>query len=108
MVVLGCALLAWAGSNNLDKFVSVVGTFACIPLVYVYPVGLASPYVLVTKLTKFKALLHYKAVAMSKRQKGLDILLGVCGLVAMGYTTALTLRGWIAGSENKSPGYCDE
>lgn len=41
VVVLGCALVAWGGADDLDKFVSVVGTFACIPLVYVYPVSLA-------------------------------------------------------------------
>ena len=39
IVVSGCSFLAWAGAYNLDKFVSVVGTFACIPLVYVYPVS---------------------------------------------------------------------
>lgn len=35
-----CALIAWAGANDLDKFVSLVGSFACIPLVYIYPVSL--------------------------------------------------------------------
>jgi proton-coupled amino acid transporter len=34
-----CALLAWLGANDLDKFVSLVGSFACIPLVYIYPVS---------------------------------------------------------------------
>ncbi|KAK4696661.1 solute carrier family 36 (proton-coupled amino acid transporter), partial [Lecanoromycetidae sp. Uapishka_2] len=91
VVVIGCALLAWVGADDLDKFVSVVGTFACIPLVYVYP-----------------AALHYKAVATTKRQKAFDILLGICGIFAMGYTTALTVRGWIEGSGGKTPGYCDE
>lgn len=37
MVVL-CAAIAYAGANDLDKFVSLVGSFACIPLVYIYPV----------------------------------------------------------------------
>jgi proton-coupled amino acid transporter len=39
MVAL-CALIAWAGANDLDKFVSLVGSFACIPLVNIYPVSL--------------------------------------------------------------------
>lgn len=39
MVAL-CAVIAWAGANDLDKFVSLVGSFACIPLVYIYPVSL--------------------------------------------------------------------
>lgn len=36
-----CACLAWAGAGDLDKFVSLVGSFACIPLVFIYPVSLA-------------------------------------------------------------------
>jgi proton-coupled amino acid transporter len=34
-----CATLAWVGANDLDKFVALVGSFACIPLVYIYPVS---------------------------------------------------------------------
>lgn len=39
-VVFFCALIAWGGADNLDKFVALVGNFACIPLVYIYPVSL--------------------------------------------------------------------
>ncbi len=39
-MVLVCATLAWAGAGDLDKFVSLVGSFACIPLVFIYPVSL--------------------------------------------------------------------
>jgi proton-coupled amino acid transporter len=38
-VVALCALIAWGGADNLDKFVALVGNFACIPLVYIYPVS---------------------------------------------------------------------
>jgi proton-coupled amino acid transporter len=38
-VVALCALVAWGGADNLDKFVALVGNFACIPLVYIYPVS---------------------------------------------------------------------
>jgi proton-coupled amino acid transporter len=38
-MVVVCAMLAWVGANDLDKFVSLVGSFACIPLVYIYPVS---------------------------------------------------------------------
>ncbi|KAJ3345652.1 neutral amino acid transporter [Entophlyctis luteolus] len=31
------AFVAWTGSSNLDKFVSLVGCFACIPLSFIYP-----------------------------------------------------------------------
>ncbi len=40
-VVAACAAIAWGGADNLDKFVALVGNFACIPLVYIYPVSLA-------------------------------------------------------------------
>lgn len=38
-LVVCCALIAWGGAGDLDKFVSLVGSFACVPLVYVYPVS---------------------------------------------------------------------
>lgn len=39
ILVMVCALIAWGGAGDLDKFVAIVGSFACVPLVYVYPVG---------------------------------------------------------------------
>ena len=39
-IVICCALIAWGGARDLDKFVALVGSFACIPLIYVYPVSL--------------------------------------------------------------------
>jgi len=38
-MVVFCALIAWVGADDLDKFVALVGSFACIPLVYIYPVS---------------------------------------------------------------------
>lgn len=40
-MVMICAMLAWVGAGDLDKFVALVGSFACIPLVYIYPVSFA-------------------------------------------------------------------
>jgi proton-coupled amino acid transporter len=37
-LVMICAVVAWCGADDLDKFVSLVGSFACVPLIYVYPV----------------------------------------------------------------------
>ncbi|OLN84972.1 Vacuolar amino acid transporter 3-like protein 1 [Colletotrichum chlorophyti] len=86
-----CALIAWGGADDLDKFVALVGNFACIPLVYIYP-----------------PLLHYKAVARNKLWRISDIALCIFGLIAMGYTTTLTVYSWAGGSsEPSSPGYCD-
>ena len=38
VLVMSCAMIAWVGAADLDKFVALVGSFACVPLVYVYPV----------------------------------------------------------------------
>lgn len=42
-VVMLCAAISWGGADNLDKFVALVGNFACIPLVYIYPVSSRAP-----------------------------------------------------------------
>ncbi|CAK7265309.1 hypothetical protein SEPCBS57363_001516 [Sporothrix epigloea] len=90
-VVAACAAIAWGGADNLDKFVALVGNFACIPLVYIYP-----------------PMLHYKAVARSRLWKIGDLVLCVFGFIAMAYTTSLTILSWAnSSSEPPSPGYCD-
>lgn len=89
-LVMVCALIAWGGAGDLDKFVAVIGTFCCLPLVYVYP-----------------ALLHLKAVAQTRRQQITDICLCVFGFLVMVYTTSLTVKEWASGSKPKSRGYCD-
>lgn len=38
-VVMVCAAIAWGGARDLDKFVALVGNFACVPLVFIYPVS---------------------------------------------------------------------
>ncbi|KAL4906530.1 hypothetical protein BDW74DRAFT_133987 [Aspergillus multicolor] len=89
-LVMICAFIAWGGAEDLDKFVSLVGSFACVPLIYVYP-----------------PLLHYKACARTTGQKLADIALTVFGVVSCIYTTALTINNWVNGDNAKAPGYCD-
>ncbi|KAL8843608.1 MAG: hypothetical protein Q9170_000112 [Blastenia crenularia] len=89
-LVMVCALIAWGGAGDLDKFVAVIGTFCCLPLVYVYP-----------------ALLHLKAVAHTRRQQIADVCLCTFGFVVMIYTTTLTVKDWASGSRPKARGYCD-
>ncbi|KAF2669610.1 hypothetical protein BT63DRAFT_372711 [Microthyrium microscopicum] len=89
MVVL-CALIAWIGADDLDKFVALVGSFACIPLVYIYP-----------------PMLHYRAVSKTWQQRLADIVLIIFGIVGMVYTTSLTVKSWVTGHSTKPPGYCD-
>ncbi|KAI1438775.1 transmembrane amino acid transporter protein-domain-containing protein [Xylaria sp. CBS 124048] len=89
-MVMVCALIAWGGSDNLDKFVALVGNFACIPLTFIYP-----------------PLLHYRAVARTRARKLSDIFLCIFGFIAMGYATTLTVLSWVNGPGKPTPGYCD-
>lgn len=85
-VVIGCAGIAWAGASDLDKFVSLIGSLACVPLCFCYP-----------------ALLHYKACAHTRKQKILDIALLVFGLLAAVYTTSQTVTLLLEGGEAAPP-----
>ncbi|KAL3457241.1 transmembrane amino acid transporter protein-domain-containing protein [Aspergillus heterothallicus] len=80
MAVLLCGLIAALGAGDLDKFVSIIGSFACVPLVYIYP-----------------AWLHYKGVAETPWAKRGDIAMVVLGFGFMIYTTSATVSVWIRG-----------
>ncbi|CCE87259.1 Piso0_005804 [Millerozyma farinosa CBS 7064] len=76
IIVLICTV-AYLNSNNLDKFISFNGCFACIPLVYIYP-----------------PLIHLKTLNQepaNKRKNAyiriFDCALIVVGIVAVVYTT---------------------
>jgi len=73
-----CGVIAILGASDLDKFVALIGSFACVPLVYIYP-----------------ALLHYKGVAESRWAKTGDMILMVVGFTAMVYSTVVTVFTWI-------------
>ncbi|KAE8396337.1 hypothetical protein ETB97_007827 [Aspergillus alliaceus] len=80
-LVLCCGFISSVGAGDLDKFVSIIGSFACVPLVYIYP-----------------AYLHWKGVAESPWVKRGDIAMMSLGFVFMVYTTIATLAVWIQGS----------
>lgn len=73
-----CVGVSMVGATDLDKFVSLIGSFACVPLVYIYP-----------------AFLHYKGAAERGWVKIMDIVLMIVGLVAMIYTTTMAIFQWI-------------
>jgi len=73
IVVLCVAISIW-GSANLDRFVALIGSFACVPLVYIYP-----------------PLLHYLGVAQNPWVKAGDIVFIIAGLFAMIFTTVITV-----------------
>lgn len=80
LVVGICAGISIVGASDLDKFVALIGSFACVPLVYIYP-----------------ALLHYRGIAESNWVKAGDGLLMAVGMGAMVYTTAITIAQWSSG-----------
>ena len=73
-IVVLCIVVSILGSANLDRFVALIGSFACVPLVYIYP-----------------PLLHYKGIAETKWLKTGDFVLMTFGFVGMIYTTAVTV-----------------
>jgi proton-coupled amino acid transporter len=75
-IVLLTVNIAWFGASNLDKFVSFVGCFACIPLVYMYP-----------------PMMHLCGVARGWKGKFVDIALIVIGLCSMSYTSYQIIFG---------------
>lgn len=77
VLVLFCGFIAAFGASDLDKFVALIGSFACVPLVYIYP-----------------AYLHFKGVARRPWEKVGDVSMMLLGLVAMVYTTSITIARW--------------
>lgn len=75
-----CGGVAVVGASDLDKFVALIGAFACVPLVYIYP-----------------PLIHYKGMADTTREKIFDILLLVLGVCAMAYSSVMVVGQWVGG-----------
>ncbi|KAI0154684.1 transmembrane amino acid transporter [Xylariaceae sp. FL1272] len=73
-LVAVCGCISILGAGNLDKLVALIGSFACVPLVYIYP-----------------AYLHYKGVATSKWAKTGDLVFMGVGIVACVFTTVVTI-----------------
>ncbi|MCJ1441765.1 MAG: hypothetical protein MMC23_002257 [Stictis urceolatum] len=78
-LAVACAAIAIVGASDLDKFVALIGSFACVPLVYIYP-----------------ALLHWKGVARSRVTQAFDLFLVVLGIGVMAYSTGITIAKWSA------------
>ncbi|KAG0354858.1 neutral amino acid transporter [Podila minutissima] len=77
LLLFVCAAIAiWAG-DDLDKFVSIIGSVACVPLAYIFP-----------------AMFHYKTHPDSK-SRIVSVSLLIFGLVTMTYTTGTTVYEWL-------------
>ena len=80
---------AWIGANDLDKFVSLIGSLACVPLCFVYP-----------------PLLHLRACAETRRQKVLDVLLLLFGIFCVVFAGSQTVQSMMEGSSPPKPPVC--
>ncbi|KAI9269964.1 transmembrane amino acid transporter protein-domain-containing protein [Sporodiniella umbellata] len=89
VAVLVCAVIAIMGSADLDKFVSLIGSLCCVPLCFLFP-----------------PLFHLKAIANNWRQKTIDILIIVFGVLSMTYTTGITIVAWSQGGESTPISRC--
>ncbi|KAH7018331.1 transmembrane amino acid transporter protein-domain-containing protein [Microdochium trichocladiopsis] len=69
-----CGAISIVGAGNLDRFVALIGSFACVPLVYIYP-----------------AYLHYKGVAQGRWARMGDVVFMAVGAVCMVFTTVITV-----------------
>lgn len=80
LFVLVTSIIALYGGKNLDKFVSFVGCFACIPLVYMYP-----------PMLHLKSCCSYSGSYSDNKKKFwlglLDYVLIIIGATALVYTT---------------------
>ncbi|WVO15887.1 hypothetical protein L204_103552 [Cryptococcus depauperatus] len=90
-MVVFCSLISWAGSSELDKFVSLIGSFACIPLCFIYP-----------------PMLHLKACARTRKARLMDLTLIIFGSAVGIFTTVQTLRSlFVPSGEKPKFGACD-
>lgn len=85
-IVVVAMMTAWLGANDLDKFVSLVGSVACVPLCFVYP-----------------PLLHFRACATTRRAKMLDMVLLVFGISCVLFAGSQTLNAMLSSSPPKHP-----
>jgi len=75
--VSSLGIISYYGASNLDNFVSLIGSFACIPLMFIYP-----------------ALLHYRGVADTPKERMTDITIIIFGVIATIWITKLSLDEW--------------
>jgi len=69
--------ISYYGAKNLDNVVSLIGSFACIPLMFIYP-----------------AMMHYRGVAQTTSERIVDIAVIIFGIISTAWITKLSIEGW--------------
>ncbi|RCH83230.1 neutral amino acid transporter [Rhizopus stolonifer] len=91
ILCVACAAIAFGiGGDNLDKFVSLVGSVACVPLCFIFP-----------------GMFHFK-ISKKLIDRVLDSLLMIFGAGILVYTLEVTISSWIhpLNTGEELPGYC--
>lgn len=88
-VVIFSMVCAWLGANDLDKFVSLIGSVACVPLCFIYP-----------------PLLHLRACATTRRAKIMDIGLFIFGIFCVVFAGSQTVHSMLSGSNPPKEPIC--
>ncbi|KAI8979096.1 transmembrane amino acid transporter protein-domain-containing protein [Mycotypha africana] len=79
LIPLTCAAISFGvGADGLDKFVSLVGSIACMPLCFIFP-----------------GMFHYK-ITRSSFAKFCDVILILWGVGIEAYTLYININSWIA------------
>ncbi|TKY85435.1 hypothetical protein EX895_005597 [Sporisorium graminicola] len=89
LVVAVSCLAAWAGANDLDKFVSLIGSVACVPLCFIYP-----------------PLLHLKANATRTATKALNYAMLFFGVICVVFAGSQTIKAMLESSKPAGPPRC--
>lgn len=95
-VVILTVTISVVGSNDLDKFVSLIGSFTCIPLIYIFPPLLHLRMLAIKSIT----IGEYQISLNSLNQKPwlvyVDYGVLILGVIMMLYTSSMTLYEWIS------------
>jgi len=70
-------LISYYGAANLDKVVSIIGSLACIPLMFLYP-----------------PIMHYRGVAKTTSERAADIAIIIFGAICTVWITKLSIEEW--------------
>ena len=89
LVVILAMFTAWLGATDLDKFVSLIGSVACVPLCFIYP-----------------PLLHLRACATTRRAKMIDMALFTFGIFCVVFAGTQTVQSMLSGSSPPKPPVC--
>ncbi|KAI8386826.1 transmembrane amino acid transporter protein-domain-containing protein [Blakeslea trispora] len=77
-IVIVATLVAWGGANDLDKFISLIGSICCCPLSLIFP-----------------PLFHMALPTTKGMKKTMDLILIVFGLSVMLFTFYNTSKEWV-------------